>query len=1509
MLSENAVRQNAYVPSDFLSGGGELGALMRVLDWSKTPLGPVEHWPQSLKTTVSILVNSAYPMFLAWGPKLAFLYNDGYRPIFGDKHPGALGRPFAEVWAEIWEDIRPLVEQALSGERTWSDDMQLFMERSGYREECYFTFSYSPVRDESGGVGGMFCACTETTNRVLSERRTRTLQRLGSAAVEAKTVEDARKLCLKAFETNPEDVPFALFYQFDNQCAQLSGWTGSAPDPAFAPRTCALNESCLWPLSGAARGETVAISNLVEKLGRHVPVSVWGEPTDTAVVLPIAGRASNVDAALVLGINPRRVLNAEYREFLGFAAGSVATALASARAYEEERKRAEVLAEIDRAKTAFFSNVSHEFRTPLTLMLGPLEEVLYRSSALPAPAAENLSVAHRNGLRLQKLVNTLLDFSRIEAGRANASFEPTDLAQLTADLASNFRSAIEKAGLRFIVDCAPLPELIYVDREMWEKLVLNLLSNAFKYTFAGEITVRLTWHVDRVELSIIDTGIGIAAADLHHIFERFHRIRGARARTHDGTGIGLALLQELVKLHGGTIRVESEPDRGTTFTVSIPPGSAHLPRECIGTARVLQSTATSAEAFVEEALRWLPGGGGTHLPETDVTQLERSDPAGTEGRSLATAAPLTRPLVLLADDNADMRNYGRKLLEPSFEVMAAADGKAALKAIQERRPDLILCDVMMPELDGFGLLAQIRSDSSLRDIPFIMVSARAGEEARIEGVQAGADDYLVKPFSAREVLARVTTHIEMARMRREAAEAVRRSEARLAEEAQALARLNEVSSRLWQIRNLSEGLDEMLAAAIELLGADMGNIQILDPERRVLVIAAQRGFKKEFLEFFREVTMEHDSACGRALRSGKRTVIENVESDEQYAPLRPVARAAGYRAVQSTPLIGRDGTPLGMFSTHFRAPHRPSEQDLRRLELYVRQAADFIERHRSEQIMRESEERFRNMANNAPVMIWVTGPDDACTFLSRSWYEFTGQREETALGFGWLQAVHPEDRAEAERTIADATTKRAAFRLDYRLRRHDGVYRWAIDAAAPRFGPDGAFLGYIGSVIDITERKQAEEALRRADNQKEQHILQQRRLLELFSRLRLDREASVEALVQAITEHVRELIGAHQAVTSLTVDQNWSQAINGLSLSDKYAAWRSYDAKTDGSGIYHLVCKQNRPFRLTQAELETHAAWRGFGEEAAKHPPMAGWLAVPLMALDGRNVGLIQLSDKYEGEFTEEDEVSLLQFAQIAAGVLENVRLYQEAQREIAERERAENALRRANADLEQFAYSASHDLQEPIRNISISGEILQKRHAQALDSRGQELVSFMTAGAKRMELLVRDLLVYTQSASMDGNQAQEADAAAALEKALANLSAAIHEAGAEISHGPLPVLRMREVQLQQLFQNLIGNAIKYRQDDKPVRIDVVAERNGNQWQFSVKDNGIGIAPEYKDRVFGIFKRLHGEGKYSGTGIGLAICHRIVERNGGRIWVESDGPGKGSTFYFVLPAGEAGWAS
>ncbi|HXP57702.1 MAG TPA: SpoIIE family protein phosphatase [Streptosporangiaceae bacterium] len=359
----------------------------------------------------------------------------------------------------------------------------------------------------------------------------------------------------------------------------------------------------------------------------------------------------------------------------------------------------------------------------------------------------------------QLLGPPLLDFSRIEAGRMQARYEPVDLAAFTADLASVFRSAVERAGLTYQVDCPELPGLVYVDQEMWEKVVLNLLSNALKFTFEGAISVTLRPDGDHAVLRVTDTGVGVAAAEMPRLFERFHRIPNARSRSNEGSGIGLALVRELVGLHGGTITAASTEGAGTEFTIRLPFGPDHLPPAHVADAAAPGVVTAAADPFLAETLRWLPESGSPTgpLPVLSTAVPDTApDPAPGDGE---------RTRVVLADDNADMREYLQRLLGARYEVTAVADGLAALDAVHADPPDLVISDVMMPGLDGLALVAALRSDPRTADVPVLLLSARAGQEAAVEGLGAGADDYLVKPFSAAELLARVRANVELARLR------------------------------------------------------------------------------------------------------------------------------------------------------------------------------------------------------------------------------------------------------------------------------------------------------------------------------------------------------------------------------------------------------------------------------------------------------------------------------------------------------------------------------------------------------------------------------------------------------------------------------------------------------------------------------------------------------------------------------------------------------------------------
>ena len=936
-------------------GRSELAGLIRDFDWASTSIGSPDCWPQSLKTAVRIMLTSQQPIWIGWGDELIYLYNDPYKSIIGGKHPWALGRPTRMVWHEIWEDIAPLLTRPMEeGEGTYVEAQLLIMERNGFPEETYYTFSYSPIPNPDGSAGGIFCANTDDTQRVISERQLSLLRELASGAAEARSVEAACERSARALTTNPQDLPFAMLYLIDprEQVARLAALSGIGRDHVGVRPVLSLDSDEVWPVAGVlASHAAVLVPHLDDLFGAPFPAGGWRQAPSQAVVLPILASGEAVSGFVICGLNPFRLYDERYSSFLSLVAAQVAAAVNNGQAYEEERRRAEALAEIDRTKTAFFSNVSHEFRTPLTLMLSPLEEVLTKADdRMPPEQRALVDIAHRNGMRLLKLVNTLLDFARIEAGRVMAAYEQVDLSTFTAELASNFRSATEKAGLHLRVDAAPLAQPVYVDRDMWEKIVLNLLSNAFKFTFDGEIAVSVKPAADgaHAEVTIRDTGTGIPAAELPHLFERFRRVEGARGRSFEGSGIGLALVQELVKLHGGQIRVQSEAGRGSAFIVTIPFGSSHLPADRLNAETPQARTNVRAQAYLDEALGWLEGGEAT----------DRPDASSSEDLGLALSGPAARKKrILLADDNADMRDYVRRLLGALYEVEAVEDGQAALDAAWRQRPDLVLSDIMMPRLDGISLLNALRADDELKDLPVIFLSARAGEEAKVEGLQMGADDYLVKPFSARELLARVAANLELSATRAERS-------LLLQEEAHILELLNKVGTAVAGELNLERAVQIVTEAATELTGAAFGSFfyNLIDDKGESYMLYTLSGVPREA---FSKFPMPRNTAVFAPTFNGEAIVrSDDILKDPRYGRNEPhYGMPKGHLPVRSylaAPVISRSGEVLGGLFFGHPQPGIFTERSERLIAGIAAQAATAIDNARLFQAAeREVAERRR----------------------------------------------------------------------------------------------------------------------------------------------------------------------------------------------------------------------------------------------------------------------------------------------------------------------------------------------------------------------------------------------------------------------------------------------------------------------------------------------------------------------------------------------------------------------
>ncbi|HEY0936569.1 MAG TPA: chemotaxis protein CheB, partial [Trebonia sp.] len=757
-LSERAAVERLFV------GPGEMPALLRDTAWPRTPFGAVSQWPDALRTSVRGALDSPLAVCVLWGPDHRQLYNDQYRLMLGVRHPAALGQPSRECWPEAWPLSEPVFARVGRGEAVTRNDVLFPLERRGSLEDAWFDLSYSPVRDADGQIAGTLCVAVETTAGVLPRRRLATLQALATATAGAETSNDAFRRAVEALSVNDRDIPFAIGYQLDaaGSRAQLAGTTGVPAGGPMAPYTVEVASPDTWPIRNVRPlAEPVLAGRLAARF-RGAVAGPDGRPPSSALLLPLSG-GGGLTGVLILGVSSLLPFDAAYRDFLTLVGRQTEAALADAGSRAREHTLLQQTAELERAKTEFFSNISHEFRTPLTLLLSPLDELARRRDEVPRDLAAGLDAAARNARRLLTLVDTLLDFSQLEAGRLRASFQPADLAALTTDIAGIFRGAAERAGLRLRVDCPPLPEPVWIDRDMWEKIVSNLLSNALKHTFQGEIAVELRSRTQHAELTVRDSGVGIPADELPHIFKRFHRVRNARARSHEGSGMGLSLTQELIHQHGGRIRVRSSEGTGTTFTVWVPASPRDEPGRPPEAAAEGEETGRGsnlATALALAASRWDPPLAGPG-PSGEILEAET-----------AGADPVLRPRasgahVLVADDNADMRAYLARLLGARWRVTAAKDGEEALRLARRLHPDLVLADVMMPQRDGVSLLRALRAEPGLQDTPVLLLTARVGHDAAVDGLLAGADDYIAKPFSARELVARVGGQIVLARVRRE----------------------------------------------------------------------------------------------------------------------------------------------------------------------------------------------------------------------------------------------------------------------------------------------------------------------------------------------------------------------------------------------------------------------------------------------------------------------------------------------------------------------------------------------------------------------------------------------------------------------------------------------------------------------------------------------------------------------------------------------------------------------
>ncbi|WP_297332325.1 ATP-binding protein [Flavobacterium sp.] len=1385
------IEDNNVTP-DFLSSNGQLGQLIRNHNWDSTSLGPIKNWSQSLKTTINLMLNSQNPIWIGWGAENLFLYNDAYIDVLGtDKHPWALGKPASVVWEEIWDICGPLSDKVYKeGKSSNNTDVQLFMKRGSLLEEVYFSFSYSPVIDESGKVGGLFCPNFETTSKILNARRNGTLSELAAKSLIEKTPAKACASAAAILSKNSEDIPFAIFYLHNNNNMEVVQRVGleKCTESVF-PKNISYRETGNdKKLLDIMQGGQVEIIEITEP--DLFPEGLAGQQIKQAIALPLT-LSGNVQAGLLIcGLNPTRRLDSDYYTFFEMVSGQVATALQNATAAENERKRLEELAEIDRAKTAFFSNISHEFRTPLTLMLGPLEDMLQNGS-LKQGERKSVETTHRNALRLLKLVNTLLDFSMIESGRIKAKYIPMDAAAFTMSLASNFRSIIERAGIEFIVSSDKITRNVYLDREMWEKIIFNLLSNAYKYTLRGKISVNIKEDGDQFKIEVEDTGTGIPKNELPKMFTRFHRIANSAGRSFEGSGIGLSMIREFILQHGGNITVESEEGKGTVFTVTIPFGNKHLPDE-----QVLENDFTEDIYLTDKHTKEIKLLTNPEGDETEVSQEE--------------VYPVT-DTVLVVDDNDDMRNHIKSIIRSNYNVVTARNGKQALEKIKQHKISLVLSDIMMPVMDGLQLVKEIKSNPETAVLPLILLTARAGEESRIHGYETGADDYLVKPFSSKELMARIRSHINISKSRN-------------------------------HIRNQIKTIFSQVPIAIMILKGNDFIIEMANDEALKMWNADKHDLQnKSVLEVLPLINEgDYRQILNDVYINGKSYTEDEKRFDisigEEVHQL--------YLKIALQPLHDENGLISGIIAI----------------------AENITAQVQARKKIEDSENKFRNLIHQAQIGIVVfkgenlkidVVNDRYCEILGmqrvhiegRNMTEIMPELKGSYVEENLLHVLHTGDK-HAHNNLPVTLTLNGKTETNY----YSSVYQPLVE--------NNKITGVVALVNKVTD----EYLTSKIKEQNEEDLML---ILETMPHIafRADSTGMLVYYNQRFYDY-----------TGLTFEEakgnGWQAVIQPDMLQEVYNDWMQCVNTGEGLDVSFLMKRAS--------------------------DGMYRWHLARAVALHDEKGAISQ----WVGTLTDVHEQKV--FAEkLEAMVNDRTERLNKSNILLAQKNLE---LEQSNKELESLTYVASHDLQEPLRKIRTFINIIKDKGSP---EKNDQYFAKIDTSARRMSQLIQDVLTYSRLAS-DTEEYIPTDLSKILDGVLQDYELAITEKNVVINAERLPVVNAIPLHMNQLFGNLLSNALKYSKENpvisiscKTVRGFDIKDFNGNNieqkyTEIRFEDNGIGFEDKYSKQIFKMFQRLHGRNEYAGTGIGLSICKKIIEQHNGYIRAESS-PGRGAVFTINLP--------
>ncbi|POY37325.1 hypothetical protein C3K47_06045 [Solitalea longa] len=1512
----------------FLLNGGEMGALIRSFDWSKTPLGPLEKWSDSHKSIVSMMLANRFPLLLWWGKDFIQIYNDAYIPIPGLKHPKALGQPAKECWTEIWEVIGTLIETPFrGGPATWMDDILLEVNRKGFFEETHFTIAYSPVPDPeaTNGIGGVLATVNEITAQIIGERRIALLRDLAAKSFEARTQKEACVIAADTLTFYSKDIPFAIFYLLsdDKKELLLAAVSNLKEDELISPvqvNIQQLRQNDGWNFSSVLETGKTHLQENIQSLFREVPQGPWSDAPNSSVLIPIQGKKQNDMAGiLICGISSRIKFDDKYTDFFELLSSQVSNAINTANAIEEERKRAERLEEIDKAKTVFFSNISHEFRTPLTLILGSIEEALKDPQTIPANQ-DRLEISHRNAMRLHKLVNNLLDFSRIESNQQKANFVQTDIAAFTENLASNFRSIIENGGLQFKILIEDGIKNVLIDKQMWEKVVFNLLSNAFKFTLHGTITINLYTKKKKLVLEVKDTGVGIPEKELPFMFERFHRVEHTQGRTYEGTGIGLSLIKELIKLHDGTISVKSKFGHGSIFTVSIPIVKGHL-----ATEHLSEFDQNIDETFADQFLNEI----------NSIINQSDNDPVLTFQTSNQA------PTILVVDDNADMRRHLQFLLRKDFNVVMASNGKEAFELATKVQPSLILSDIMMPEVNGIELTKLIKQNKGTTHIPVVLLTARAGEESRIEGFETGADDYLVKPFASKELIARIKSQLTIANKRSQVEENLKR----FLMQAPAAIALFHGPELIYTLANM---LYQKLFGRTEeeLIGHSV---------KEVFPEAADQGI----YEIFELVYSSKETYTGHEFKA----TLKDKGQDKQ-----------GYYDFVIHPIKDEVGNVTDLM-VHV-----------------VETTASVIARKKMEESKTQLEERemqLNTMANAMPQLVWIADANGEVSYYNNRINDYKVGGKNTNNVWNWEDIIHPDDLEKTVDTWNKAFSNHAVYEQEHRLKMTDNSYKWHLSRAYPQVNEDGNVIKWYGTATDINAQKEFAVTLENTVKDRTLELNNQNLLLhqqnDLIKKVFdstfdfivvYDTEMRVVSInkpaLSFLKKEEKDVVGKKILEISPGFEKtkmykDLQKAINGKTLHNEV-----YQSEITGTFYENFLIPLLTPKDEVYAVLmvaHDNSTFVRSAEKLKEKNEELDFTRLFLQQIIDSSVELISVVDKHLNYITvnkkfeislglSRDQIAHKNLFEVTPAVkntekhfsilkalrgeivhldkrpsvniphdfidsyfmpliiknkIEGVIIMSRNVTDIVHSEilleHKNEELERINKELESFNYIASHDLQEPLRKIQTFIMLLEKDLDNAeLRKRYFEKIS---SSSKRMSQLIQSVLDYSRL-SQGTDAFQETDLNQILEKVKFDFELMMEEKHAEIISDILPVIRAVPIQMQQLFTNIISNSLKFS-IDSPVIIINTRIVNGNEMYFADRiemgrqyveikftDNGIGFEGEYSEQIFQLFQRLHAQTEYTGTGVGLSIVSKIIENHKGFILAESIN-NQGAVFTIWLP--------